>query len=274
MISLTVDVEDYYHAANLAPVCPIKRWHFLPQRAVYSTNKTLDIFDAYGQKGTFFVLSSLAKKYPEIVREISKRGHEVASHGYAHKIAYNQSPIQFFRDIDRAKKILEDQSGSKVIGYRAPNFSITDKNLHAYNLLKKAGYEYDSSLYPVSHKRYGNTHRTLEPETRNTEYGPLKIYPLATYPLGEFRIPIAGGAYWRLFPEFIISNLIKNLKQKVNYPLVFYFHPWELDYEQPYFKELSFLTRLRHYHGQKEFGDVVSRFLKNFGSSQINKGKE
>jgi hypothetical protein len=121
-----------------------------------------------------------------------------------------------------------------------------------------------------SHKRYGNTHRSLEPEIRNTEYGPLKIYPLATYPIGNLRIPIAGGAYWRLFPEFIISSLIKNLKQKVNYPLVFYFHPWELDYEQPYFKELSFLTRVRHYHGQKTFDKTIERFLRTHGSRPIS----
>lgn len=268
-ISLTVDVEDYYHAANLSPVCPIKRWHFLPQRAVYSTNKTLDIFDAHGQKGTFFILASLARKYPEIVREIAKRGHEVASHGYAHKIAYFQNPIQFFRDIDRSKKILEDISGQLVTGYRAPNFSITNRNLYCYDLLKKAGFEYDSSLYPVSHKRYGNSHRSLEPEVRDTEHGPLRIYPLATYPLGKFRIPIAGGAYWRLFPEFVISSLIKNLKQKANYPLVFYFHPWELDYEQPYFKELPFLTRVRHYHGQRGFPEVIKSFLKENSSRVI-----
>jgi len=272
MISLTVDVEDYYHATNLALVSPIKRWHFLPQRAVYSTNKTLDIFDANSQKGTFFVLASLAKKYPEIVHEITSRGHEVASHGYAHKIAYNQSPIQFFRDVDRAKKILEDLSGQKVIGYRAPNFSITDKNLFAYDLLKKAGYEYDSSLYPIAHKRYGNLHRSLKPESRETEFGPITIYPLATYPLTEkIRIPIAGGAYWRLFPRLLISSLIASLNKKANYPLIFYFHPWELDYEQPYFKELPFFKRIRHYHGQRTFPEILHSFLTSYKSTPICK---
>ncbi len=270
MISLTVDVEDYYHAANLAPVCPMNRWHFLPQRAVYSTFKTLDIFDAHSQKGTFFVLASLAKKHPEIVREIAKRGHEVASHGYAHKIAYLQQSKQFFRDVDRSKKILEDISGNKVIGYRAPNFSITSKNLYAYDLLKKAGYEYDSSLYPVAHKRYGNIGRSIEPEIRETEHGSLKIYPLATYPISnKIRIPIAGGAYWRLFPRFIVSQLISSLNKKANYPLIFYFHPWELDYEQPYFKDLPALTRLRHYYGQKSFPHTVHEFLKIYKSIPI-----
>jgi len=270
MISLTVDVEDYYHAANLLPVCPIKRWHFLPQRAVVATNKTLDIYDAHQQKGTFFVLASLAKRYPEIVHEIVSRGHEVASHGYAHKIAYLQSPIQFYRDVDRAKKILEDLSGKKVIGYRAPNFSITEKNLHAYELLKKAGYEYDSSLYPVSHSRYGNLHRSVLPETRATEFGPLKIFPLATYPiLKNIRIPIAGGAYWRLFPYFIISSLISSLQKTTDHPLLFYFHPWELDYEQPYFKELPALTRFRHYHGQKSFSEIIHSFLATYKSKPI-----
>lgn len=271
MISLTVDVEDYYNAANLLPVCPIKRWHFLPQRAVFSTNKTLDIFDANSQKGTFFVLASLAKKYPEIVREIVRRGHEVASHGYAHKIAYNQSPVQFYRDIDRAKKILEDISGQKISGYRAPNFSITNKNLFAYDLLKKAGYEYDSSLYPVRHKRYGNLHRSVEPESRQTEFGTLKIFPLATYPLAHnLRVPIAGGAYWRIIPRFIISKLIASLNQSAKYPLIFYFHPWELDFEQPYFKELSLSSRIRHYHGQKTFPDILNSFLSTYKSTPIN----
>lgn len=269
-LSITVDVEEYYHAANLLPVCPIKAWHQLPSRLEYSMNRVLDLFDAYNQKGTFFVLGYCAKKNPKIVKDIVGRGHELASHGYAHKIAYLQNEKQFYQDVLRAKKILEDITGELVEGYRAPNFSIRDQNLWAYDLLAKAGYRYDSSLYPVYHDRYGNPHRSVAPEQIETEHGPIQVMPLTLYSLSALgknvRVPIAGGAYWRLLPEKIISFLLRKNLEKTKLPVICYFHPWEIDGGQPYFASLPASKRFRHYMNLSGFEAKLSKIFSRFTS--------
>ncbi len=274
-ISLTVDVEDYYHAASLSKVCPIKSWHQLPNRVSEMTFRLLDIFDKCDRKGTFFVLGYSAKHNPEIVREIVKRGHEVASHGYAHRVAYEQTQKQFFKDVDRSKKLLEDLSGQKVLGYRAPNFSITDKNLWAYDELSKAGYHYDSSLNPVMHHRYGNIHRSVNYEVRETKYEPLLILPMAiksfNFLLKEVRVPIAGGAYWRFFPEMIIKQALKKNLRTSTTPIICYLHPWEMDFSQPYFTELPLLTQLRHYYGIRSFSKMLESMMSEFSFTSIAK---
>jgi polysaccharide deacetylase family protein (PEP-CTERM system associated) len=272
-LAISVDVEEYYHAANLSNVCPVKSWHEMPSRLEFSTRKILDIFDRTAQKGTFFVLAYSGKRFPAIVREIVDRGHELASHGYAHKIAYFQNKKQFFQDVKRSKLILEDISGKEVIGYRAPNFSIRDENIWAYDVLTELGFKYDSSLYPVMHDRYGNIHRSRSPETRKTNYGELKIFPLTVYQPFEvfpkFRVPIAGGAYWRLFPEIIIRNLLSKNLLNSDDPVICYLHPWEIDSNQPYFSSLSISKKLRHYYGIKTFEKKVESLIRNFKSIKI-----
>jgi polysaccharide deacetylase family protein (PEP-CTERM system associated) len=267
-LAISVDVEEYFHAANLASACPIKSWSDLPSRVAYSTKRLLDFFDAYNVKGTFFVLGYCAKREPSMVREIVSRGHELASHGFAHKIAYLQNEKQFYRDIKRSKDLLEDTAGVVVDGYRAPNFSIRDQNLWAYDLIKKAGYRYDSSLYPVYHDRYGNPHRSMVPEVRNTAYGPLLILPLTLFRaniLGrDMRIPTAGGAYWRIFPKLFIKYALNRAQKESKGPVICYLHPWEIDGEQPYFDSLTASQKLRHYIGLRTFEKRISYFMQHF----------
>jgi peptidoglycan-N-acetylglucosamine deacetylase len=272
-LAISVDVEEYYHAANLSSVCPVRSWRELPTRVEHSTQKILDLFDVYNQKGTFFVLGYSAKKCPGIVKEIVSRGHELASHGYAHKIAYLQNRKQFLQDVRRSKILLEDIGGVEVRGYRAPNFSIRDENIWAYEILREAGYMYDSSLYPVYHDRYGNPHRSLSPEIRETRNGPLVILPLTVFQFRfsgfEMRMPIAGGAYWRLLHERIIKYLISRNLNNTDIPVVCYFHPWEVDPDQPYFSSLPLSKKIRHYLGISRFENKLASIMSKYTSTTL-----
>ena len=263
-----MDVEEYYHASNLDEILGPRNWHKLPSRVESSTMQLLDIFDAHSAKGTFFTLGSTARRHPDLVKEIVKRGHELASHGYGHRIVYTQSRKNFFRDIRKSKLVLESITGVEVKGYRAPNFSIVEDVLWAYEELTRAGYSYDSSLYPVRHPRYGNSSRSIESEVINTAHGNLLILPLAVCSIGsQFRLGIAGGGWWRLLPKTLIRLALRNVSHQR--PLNCYLHPWEIDSEQPRYEELSWLSKIRHYTGLKEFPNTISDFLNEFGSATL-----
>jgi polysaccharide deacetylase family protein (PEP-CTERM system associated) len=265
--SLTVDVEDYFHAANLEHGFPPARWHSLPSRVEQSTRELLDIFDEFGARGTFFTLGTTARRHPGLVQEIVSRGHELASHGYGHRIVWTQTPKSFYRDVRKAKLLLEDLAGKPCLGYRAPNFSITERSLWAYEELVRAGYKYDSSLYPVPHPRYGNAHREIALHTRETGLGPLTIIPLSVFEaplLG--RVGVAGGGWWRLLPRFFIRFALRTAYK----PLNCYLHPWELDSEQPRCAGLSMINRFRHYTGIKSFPQMVKDYLGEFGSHPLS----
>lgn len=263
--AITVDVEDYFHATNLESVAPPARWHSITPRIEYSLNKTLDLFTAHAVRGTFFVLGHVARRFKALVRRITDDGHEVASHGYAHRLVYDLSPKAFERDLKKTKYLLEDISGRRVFGYRAPNFSITSRCPWAYKVLIETGHTYDSSLYPVMHNRYGNLTRSLQPELVDVGNGQIAVFPLAVYPFRflkkDLRIPVAGGAWWRLFPSWYTNFLLNSLIFHAQQPVICYFHPWELDEEQPCFKEIGFQKSLRHYTGLKGFDRRVARFM-------------
>jgi polysaccharide deacetylase family protein (PEP-CTERM system associated) len=264
---ISVDVEEYFHAANLEPFIGPARWHSVPSRVEWATERTLELFDTHNARGTFFILGSTARRHTNLVRRIAEAGHEIASHGYGHRLAYEQSPKSFYRDVVKSKRILEQISGREVLGYRAPNFSIKEGNAWAYDELIRAGYRYDSSLYPIWHPRYANAQRSLDAEIIQREKGQIIVFPLAVSQYRIFgrniRIPVAGGAYWRLFPRFIMKQGLKKINNRGAW-FITYFHPWELDAEQPRVKGLSFLTRLRHYGGVDCFDDTIAYFLKGF----------
>ena len=264
--SLSVDVEEYFHASNLEVVAPPRDWHRLQSRVVPSTEQILEMFARTNCKGTFFILGYVAARHPALVRAIAAQGHEIASHGYSHRLAFSQTPKQFFRDVLRSKRLLEDISGKPVLGYRAPSFSIRSGNSWAYDCLLEAGYRYDSSLYPIRHPRYANQDRPLASVTLDREKGKLFIMPLAVQDLHffgrEIRLPVAGGAYWRLFPRSYIHWALSGLDRKRSFNC--YIHPWEVDAAQPRFEQLSFLTKLRHYGGVKTFANTVEHFLRSF----------
>lgn len=270
---ISVDVEEYFHAANLQAVTPRSRWRNLPSRVVESTEKILEIFDAAQVRGTFFVLGYVARRHPNLVKRIHAAGHEIASHGYFHRIVYHQKPGSFLRDISITKALLEDITGTAVHGYRAPNFSIRPSCHWAYDALIAAGYRYDSSLFPVWHPRYKNTDQPLDPFIIERKGGALFELPLSALSLkvlgNDLRLPLAGGAYWRLLPRgysyWGLCALEKNPSKSLNC----YFHPWELDAGQPRYKELGALTRLRHYGGCVGFPKRLSFFLSRFSFSPL-----
>jgi polysaccharide deacetylase family protein (PEP-CTERM system associated) len=265
---ISIDVEEYFHAANLAAVVDSSKWSSMPSRVNYSTHKVMELLARTNTTATFFILGSVAQKSPQLVREIAQAGHEVASHGFGHQLSYEQTPAQFFNDVHYTKQMLEDLSGKPVRGYRAPNFSIKDGNAWAYDKLIEAGYRYDSSRYPIWHPRYANQDKSTKPEIVSREKGKLYIFPLAVdvvRVLGrELRLPVAGGAYWRLFPKACVLWGLRGIQTKEPGWFTCYFHPWELDPDQPFFNNLSFLTKLRHYGCIKTFERKAEQILLSF----------
>lgn len=271
--SISVDVEEYYHATNLEHVAPPRDWHRLPSRVVRSTDRCLELFSRYKVKGTFFILGCVARRHPDLVRRIASEGHEIASHGYSHRLAFSQTPKQFLRDVRRARALLEDLSGSNVLGYRAPSFSIRDDNDWGYDALLEAGYRYDSSLFPIWHPRYSNLSRSPRIHHIARRSGTLTELPLAVHSMRllsrELRLPAAGGAYWRLLPTAYCLGVLRAIERTRREPFHCYFHPWELDTGQPVFRKLSPLTRLRHYGGTARFESRLETFFGSFAFGPI-----
>lgn len=272
--AISVDVEEYFHATNLDPYVGRSRWDRMPSRAEASLDATLEVFEKTETRGTFFVLGDFARRNPHLIRRLADAGHEVASHGFNHELAYTLSPQQFYEDVRRTKELLEDLASCEVVGYRAPNFSITEKNPWAYEQLIKAGYTYDSSVYPVWHPRYTNLDKPRSISEQKVGDQKLLIVPLAAGELNLFgkrlRLPVAGGAYWRLFPAPLIRGVLKQINRRDKLPFCCYVHPWEFDANQPRIDGLPLLLRLRHYGGTRTFAARVERYLGSFSFSTIS----
>ncbi len=200
----SVDVEDYFHASALADGVKAAGAHTLEHRVCANTRRILKVLDDAGVTGTFFVLGWVAERYPELVKEIQVAGHEVACHGYSHAIIYEQSPDEFRTETLKAKSLLEDITGEPVLGYRAASFSITDRSLWALEILKDAGFAYDSSIFPVHHDRYGIPDANPVPHELPLKDGrSILEVPMTIARYGGFNMPISGGGYFRLYPYWL-----------------------------------------------------------------------
>jgi len=248
--AMTIDVEDYFQVNAFAEQVRQDQWDSFPLRVNRNTRRILDMLDMFTIKATFFILGWVAERLPELVREIHRRGHEVACHGYGHELIYQIGPDRFRADIRRSKDLLEDQCGVAVSGYRAPSYSITKRSLWALDILVEEGFTFDSSIFPVLHDTYGIPDAERFPHTIQTGSGPLEEFPLTTlsFQLGwkKIRLPIAGGGYLRLLPIDIIMRGIATINQRELQPAVLYFHPWEIDPGQPRIKT-GIKSRVRHY---------------------------
>ena len=245
--ALTVDVEDYFHVSAFANSIDRKEWDNHPLRVVNNTNKLLDLFDEYQIKATFFILGWVAERKKDLVLEIARRGHEVACHGFSHQLVYNQSPDVFREETVRAKNILEDIIQRPVIGYRAASYSITEKSKWALDILAESGFVYDSSIFPVRHDRYGMPNTPEHPYRLKTPAGHSIIeFPLSTVKIVNYRLPIAGGGYFRLYPYWLSRMGLKQINRQQK-QFIFYLHPWEIDPEQPKISA-GWLSRFRHYN--------------------------
>lgn len=259
--ALTVDVEDYFQVSALAPHIARSDWERIPCRVEGNVEKILALLAASDAEATFFVLGWIAERYPALVRRIAASGHEIASHGYGHRRASEQSREEFLQDIRAAKKLLEDITGAEVKGYRAPSFSIGSGNSWAFDCIGEAGYRYSSSIYPVRHDHYGTPDAPRFPWRPRRE---LLEIPIATARLGNANLPAGGGGYFRLLPYAVSRELIRRLNRREGRSAVFYFHPWELDPGQPRVGGTSLKTRTRHYLNLHLTEPRLCRLLRDF----------
>lgn len=243
--ALTCDVEDYFQVSAFEHLVPKSTWNDLECRIPRNIDRVLQLLSDAGASGTFFTLGWVAERLPLVVRRIADAGHEIASHGMLHKRVFAQSPEEFREDAARAKKLLEDTSGTAVRGYRAPSWSIDDRTPWAHRILREVGYEYSSSIYPIAHDHYGVPDAPTAPFYVHTA-GILEI-PATTVRLAGRNWPVAGGGYFRLLPLTVSLALLRRAERSHATPLLFYFHPWEIDVAQPRIAGASRQARFRHY---------------------------
>jgi len=245
--ALTVDVEDYFHVTAFESVISPADWDRYPLRVSDNTRRILDLFDRFAVKGTFFILGWVAERDPGLVREIRQRGHEIACHGYGHRLIYRIGAEAFRTDVRRAKTLLEGITGEPVIGYRAPSYSITGASLWALDILIEEGFTYDSSIFPIMHDIYGMPDAPRFPHDISRPAGIIREFPISTLQIGSVRVPVGGGGYLRLLPATLFRRVFNRINCRDRQPAVLYFHPWEIDPRQPRVAGASARSRFRHY---------------------------
>jgi polysaccharide deacetylase family protein (PEP-CTERM system associated) len=267
--ALTIDVEDYFQVAALAEAVDRDDWSSMEYRVEANTDRLLALFDEHQTKATFFTLGWVAERSPALIRRIRDAGHEIASHGYSHQLIYTQTPEVFREETRKSKTVLEDTTGNAVTGYRAASYSITSKSRWALDILYEEGFTWDSSIFPVHHDRYGMPGTPHEPYLLQTPNGGTLIeFPLSTCPIGQYRLPIAGGGYFRLFP-YGFSRWGLGKINKAGQPFIFYLHPWEIDTEQPRLKVKAF-SRFRHYNNLDKCMGRLERLLGDFRFGSVS----
>ena len=262
--ALTIDVEDYYQVSAFEQYVDRGNWNSYESRVVANTRRILQPLEEAGIKATFFVLGWVAEKFPDLVHDIHAGGHEVASHGYWHRLIYQQTPEEFREDLVRSRDLLEDIIGERVVSYRAPSFSITRESLWAIDILAEEGFQIDSSIYPVYHDRYGIPDADPQIHSINTAAGSIWEFPVAVHEIGPWNLPVSGGGYFRLYPLSMTVHCLAAINRRKQQPFVFYLHPWEVDPDQPRLPIPSRTSRMRHYVGlrstQAKFESLIRRF--------------
>jgi len=259
---MSVDVEDYFQVAAFNEQIDPNNWSEYEYRVVANVEKILELFDRYSLKATFFILGWVAERSPELIRRIADGKHEIASHSMLHEQVFGLTPDYFREDVSRCKKLLEDISGTAVIGYRAPSYSINESNLWALQELEEAGYRYSSSIYPIAHDIYG------------MPSAPRFAFKLAGLELIELPItsvhrfgknwPCGGGGYFRLLPYGLSRSALQRVNSVDRQPAIFYFHPWEIDPEQPSIEGAALRSRFRHYTNLKRFYPKLASLVEDF----------
>jgi len=270
--ALTIDLEDYFQVSGFEDVIPQASWKSFESRVERNTERLLEILADSNVMATFFVLGWVAERHPQLVRCVQAAGHELGCHSYAHRLVYKCTPADFREDTRRAKGVLENLSGQRVLGYRAPSFSVTRKSLWALRVLAEEGFEYDSSIFPIFRDRYGIPSaprfpfrillgngqaalNDLTPQTLNNSTDSkdstdsrdsIIEFPPSTIRWLGMTFPVAGGGYLRLFPESVFHRAIQRIVEGDGKPVILYLHPWELDPDQPRIRNGSWLSRFRH----------------------------
>jgi len=259
--ALTIDVEDYFQVSAFSRYIPRSDWSQRECRVERNVERILALLERRGVHATFFTLGWIAERYPALVRRIVSQGHELASHGYGHERANELDPAAFADDVTRAKAVLEEVAGVAIKGYRAPSFSIGRDNLWAFETLSRAGYRYSSSIYPIRHDHYGM------PDSPRFAYklscGLLEV-PVTTLRLFNRNVPSSGGGYFRLLPYAVTRWMLRRVNHEERESAVFYFHPWEIDCEQPRIEGIDAKTRFRHYVNIAHTERKLERLLDDF----------
>lgn len=266
--ALSIDVEDYFHVSAFAPHIRAADWDGMPCRVEANVERILELLDAAQAQATFFTLGWVAQRYPALVRRIVEGGHELASHGVAHARATDQSRAQFLADIRAARTMLEDIAGSPVRGYRAPSFSVGPANDWAFDCMREAGYRYSSSVYPIRHDHYGVPDA---PRFAHEVRPGLLEVPVATVRVLSANWPAGGGGYFRLLPYCVSRWSLRRINAVDREPAVFYFHPWELDPDQPRVAAASAKARFRHYLNLARMRPRLARLLADFRWDRIDR---
>jgi polysaccharide deacetylase family protein (PEP-CTERM system associated) len=259
--ALTVDVEDYFHVSAFENVIEKSHWQNLEMRVERNTYRLLELFEQKQAKCTFFTLGWVAERCPNLIKTIVSQGHELASHGYAHQRASIMTADQFLNDVSKSKNILEDISGKPIIGYRAPSFSINETNTWVYPILSELGFEYSSSTYPIKHDLYGVPHW---PRFKHQRPEKIIEIPIPTLHNNSSNTGIGGGGYFRLYPYWLSKRRIERYLREEQQPYSFYFHPWEIDPNQPRVAGASFKSKFRHYLNLSGMESKIMRLLEDY----------
>lgn len=261
--AMTVDVEDYFQVSAFERYIARSAWERMPVRVEHNVERILALFAEQGVKGTFFTLGWIAERHPDMVRRIVDEGHEIASHGWSHVRVTKQQPEEFRKDVIRTRAFLEDLSGQRVKGYRAASYSIGADNLWALDILHQTGHLYSSSIYPIHHDLYGMPEAPRFAFRPNGADGLLEI-PVTTVELMERKLPCGGGGYFRLLPYGLSRWALRRVNRRDVQSCVFYFHPWEIDPDQPRTPSIDLKTRFRHYLNLGRTEQRLRRLLKDF----------
>ena len=266
--AMSVDVEDYFQVSAFEGVIEKSSWDSLECRVEANVDRILELFEKHNTRATFFTLGWIAERYPKMIQRIVDQGHELASHGWEHIRVTNQNREQFQKDISRTRKLLEDMSGQQVTGYRAASYSINGDNIWALDELAEAGYLYSSSIAPVNHDLYGM------PDAPRFKFqaaeGRLLEIPITTVSIAGKNINCAGGGWFRLFPYGFSKWAIRRINVEENQAAVFYFHPWEVDPQQPRVTEAGLKSKFRHYLNLNKMHSRLDRLLKDFAWGRMD----
>ena len=258
---MSIDVEDWFCVYNLSRLIPYSDWDACESRVERNTLRLLDLFRRHQVEATFFVLGWVADRFPDLVKEITRAGHEVASHGYSHRLLTFMTPEEFREDLGRSLEVLAKVTSQTVRGFRAPSFSLTPNTLWAVDILRESGIQYDSSVFPVGlHPDYGMPDSNLLPH--ELADGLIEL-PMGVAEVLGHRIPCAGGGYFRLYPYALTRRLMRRCNEQGR-PVIFYLHPWEVDPEQPRVAGMSWSTRFRHYNNLEKTEQRLERLLTDF----------
>ncbi|MFN8600893.1 MAG: XrtA system polysaccharide deacetylase [Candidatus Binatia bacterium] len=268
--AFSVDVEDWYQVSDFEAQVRFDEWDRYESRVVANTRRVLSLLDEFGVKGTFFILTWNAERHPELVEDIASRGHEVATHGYAHRLVYEQGRDLYRQDLERSQQILERLTGKRARGYRAPSFSVTAKSMWALDVMLECGIEYDSSIFPVQDSLYGVPGALRFPFViHSVGERQLVEFPMTTARVGKRNLPLGGGAYLRVLPYPYMRWGMRRVN-KEGQSAVVYLHPWEIDPEHPRLHSRGKRGVSSHYINLRAMEDKLRRLLSDFRFAPVS----